>query len=83
MSKFPQSSDAVSDLKRKCWEKFALLGLASLGIAVAMTVLLGSHNNRFLVFGLWLLFPLSMSAWNAIDTYYRGRKKLLESDGLT
>ncbi|WP_141750242.1 hypothetical protein [Brevibacterium sp. HMSC063G07] len=71
----------VSKLKKKCWQKFGRLSVGAVGVTLLVLVLVWNQDNRIQAVLFCMVSAFGLSAWNAIDTYYRGRKKLRESEG--
>ncbi|OFS27618.1 hypothetical protein HMPREF3162_01490 [Brevibacterium sp. HMSC07C04] len=71
----------VSKLKKKCWQKFGGLSVGAVGVTLLVLVLVWNQDNRIQAVLFCMVSAFGLSAWNAIDTYYRGRKKLRESEG--
>ncbi|PKY70664.1 hypothetical protein CYJ40_03595 [Brevibacterium ravenspurgense] len=77
-----QLSDKIENLKKKCWQKFGGLSAGAVGVTLLVLVLVWNQDNRIQAVLFCMVSAFGLSAWNAIDTYYRDRKKLLESEGL-
>lgn len=74
-------TERISELKKDCWNSFALRAIFSVVVAFGMMLLAWGQDNRFLVFAVGLLLFLGLSAWAVLEKFHQNRKKLLESEG--